>query len=320
MFENEFNPIPLGGELVVPVEGTLEAEIVEETVNETVVDSTLSEEEVIADTFVNDDTTADNKTKKFVINNWLKEPNNSETLHRLDKKGGALYMQNGIFWYRQSVYTEFEKMPKSQAQDAVANALGQAISIGQSDDSKVKVFDLLNVEQKRFNPFAESEFYIENGVIYRNGFRPTRYMELPKSQRYNEPKAIFALIRNLVVKEDRFEYIMNWFANFYQTRKKTPVAGVLKGLPGAGKGILVDEIITPLFGEKQCFQINDKTIRTNYMGSIVEGRLFINCDEITHNVSDNKTLKNFLKMLVSNKRVRSRRNMQTLKRKLPCMR
>ena len=111
MFENEFNPIPLGGELVVPVEGTLEAEIVEETVNETVVDSTLSEEEVIADTFVNDDTTADNKTKKFVINNWLKEPNNSETLHRLDKKGGALYMQNGIFWYRQSVYTEFEKMP-----------------------------------------------------------------------------------------------------------------------------------------------------------------------------------------------------------------
>ena len=303
---NEFTPIPLGGELVVSSDTVIDTEVVEGTVEETVVDNAENDTELVTDTVAEDNTTADpldeDKSKKFLMNNWLKEHNPSELLHYLWIKGGALYMQNGLYWFRQSVDTPFEKMPKSQVQDALASILGKQINIGQTDEHKIKVFDLLNVENTRFNPFAKSEFYRENGVIYCNRFRPTRYMELDKNQQFTEPKVIFALIRNLVVSEDRFEYFMNWIANFFQSLKKTPVAGVLKGLPGAGKGILVDEIITPLFGEKQTFQINDKTIRTNYMGSIVEGRLFINCDEITHNTSDNKTLKNFLKMLVSNKK------------------
>lgn len=306
MFENLSNIIPQDGELVVSGDTVIDTEVVEGTVEETVVDNAENDTELVTDTVAEDNTTADpldeDKSKKFVINNWLKEHNTSELLYRLWLKGAALYMQNGLFWFRQSVYTVFLQMPKSQAQDAVANVLGQAINIGQTDEHKIKVFDLLNVENTRFNPFAKSEFYLENGVIYRNSFRPTLYMELPKNQTYKEPKAIFALIRNLVVSEDRFHYYLNWFANYFQSLRKTPVAIVLKGDQGSGKGILVDEVITPLLGDKQCFQINDKTIRTNYMGSIVEGRLFINCDEITHTASDNKTLKNLLKMLVSNKK------------------
>lgn len=306
MFENKPVIPPQGGELVVSNDTVIDTEVVEGTVEGTVVDNAENDTELVTDTAAEDNTTADpldpDKNKKFMINNWLKVHNTSELLHYLWIEGGAIYMQNGLFWYRQSVETAFEKMPKSQVQDALANILGKQINIGQTDEHKIKVFDLLNVENTRFNPFAKSEFYSENGVIYRNSFRPTQYMELEKSQEFKEPKAIFALIRNLVVKEDRFDYFINWFAHFFQTLKKTPVAVVIKGPQGSGKGILVDEIITPLLGEKQCFQINDKTVRTNYMGSIVEGRLFINCDEITHNASDNKTLKNFLKMLITNKK------------------
>lgn len=301
---NEFTPIPLGGELVVSGDTVIDTEVVEGTVEETVVDNTENDTELVTDTAAEDNTTADpldeDISKKFVLNNWLKEHNTSELLYRLWLKGAAVYMQNGLYWYRQSINSNFSSMPKNQVQDAIANILGQQVNIGQTDDHKIKVFDLLNVEKEQFNPAVKREFYSENGVMFRNTFRSTPYMEMDKETAYQKPLVILALLLHLTKTNDRLTYFINWLAYFFQGLKKSPVAIVLKGRQGAGKGILWDYILKALFGAKQCFQLNDKTIRGNFLADALDGKLMLGCDEISHGGTDNKLLKNFLKGVISN--------------------
>ncbi len=64
--------------------------------------------------------------------------------------------------------------------------------------------------------------------------------------------------------------------------KKSQVALVLLGEQGAGKGIFFNEVIKPLFGEDFVKTINDKSLNTNYKGSLVENTLFFKIsDEIS---------------------------------------
>ena len=105
--------------------------------------------------------------------------------------------------------------------------------------------------KNEFNPFVLKEFYSPcgNSFFYRNLFKPTKYLML-NSKEHKEPKAIFALIRHLVNYDDeRFDYVVNWLAYFFQALKKSQVALVLRGDQGAGKGIFVDLVLSPLFGE-----------------------------------------------------------------------
>ena len=137
-------------------------------------------------------------------------------------------------------------------------------------------------------------------MFYRNTFKPTSYLQLTAGE-YQQPKTILALMKHLVNgNEEYYHYFVNWLAYFYQGLKKSQVSIVLRGNQGSGKGIFYNEVIKIIFGNDYCIQVNDKTLDTNFLGGVVDNRLFFNLDEISHNVAGNKNIKNFLKALVTN--------------------
>jgi len=239
---------------------------------------------------------------QFVKNNWM-ENTTISTLKSLDKHGVAIWLNtDGDYSCRMSADGEINKMPASKLKKVLSSKLKKTIDISEADDAHIKSFDLLLVSEDVFEPQYKREFFERHGEVYRNRFRPTIYMELDKSKEAKTQKAIKALIKHLVKNDEiREQWFINWLAYFFQGLVKSPVALFFKGPQGAGKGVLYDDIIVPLFGKGQSIQAGDKTMKGDFLGGIVEGRLVINLDEISSGIAANKEFKNQLKALVSNR-------------------
>lgn len=75
-------------------------------------------------------------------------------------------------------------------------------------------------------------------------------------------------------------------------------------------------MIKPLFGEDFVKTINDKSLNTNYKGSLVENTLFFNLDEISAK-SSSSSVKNFLKALVTNASITAEKKFKNLEKETP---
>ena len=241
---------------------------------------------------------------KYKFNNW-KIKDDNETLNQIFSKGGGVWLNcNGEICYRLNENDSVKTQPHNKANIVFTSILNREIKLisgTKEHQADIKANDLLMISNDRFNPYKLEEFYEDNHLFYRNTFKPTKYLQIVDSNNYQEPKAILALMKHLVNdNEEYYQYFVNWLAFFYQGLKKSQVSIVLRGNQGAGKGIFFDEIIKNIFGVDYCIKVNDKALNTNFLGGIVEGRLFFNLDEITHNIAGNKNIKNFLKELVTN--------------------
>lgn len=253
----------------------------------------------------NDNSIISNKIdfSKYKFNNWLLKKEN-ETLNQIFSNGGGIWLNcNGEICYRlKEVGTVFIQ-PHNKANIVFTNYLNREIKLisgTKERQADIKANDLVMISNDTFNPFKLEEFYQVDYLYYRNTFKPTKYLQVVEKQQ-KEVKAILSLMKHLVNgNEEYYQYFVNWLAYFYQGLKKSQVCIVLRGNQGAGKGVFFDEVIKKIFGDKYCIQVNDKTLNTNFLGGIVEGRLFFNLDEISHNVAGNKNIKNFLKALVTN--------------------
>lgn len=209
------------------------------------------------------------------------------------------------------------KVTASKLKMIAKNRLKFAITIDDEnakENTNLDTIDLHVVSKEVFNPFSSEEFCDVDGEICRNTFRTTKYMEMEGGE-YKEPKAILALVMNLVNNnQERFIYFLNWFAYFFQTLKRPMSAIVLKGRPGAGKNLFVDKIVARLLGESQVSVIGDKAIRSNFIGSMFEGKLFYQFDEISHSAKDNVQMKNTLKEIVTNSKVQLEQKFVDLKK------
>jgi hypothetical protein len=237
----------------------------------------------------------------FVYNNFIRDGVQNQYLYQLQQAGGSFHMTPTGYEIKLSQDSLLVEVTKSQAKDILSNFFNKVdFKFGSSKDSDIKISELKLVMGKTFDPYVKSEYYQKDGVVYYNTFRPTSYMELDRNLFFKETPAIFALLSHLFVEKVFFNYFINWLAYQFVGLKKPTVAIVIRGRQGAGKGILWDKIIKPLFGLSQCFQLNDKSVRGNFLADALEGRLFINLDEISHGNSDNKELKNFLKGIITN--------------------
>jgi len=240
----------------------------------------------------------------FAVNNWIEKPH--PTLQLIDEKGAAVWMyEDGEFAFRRTSNSKVRfKLTKSKLITVLSKLIGKVVVMGDNEDNKeaIKSFDLLMVSDDVFNPFVKQEFFEKDGMVFRNTFRPTRFMELDKTKSYKQPQIIIKLLNHLTRNDtERYTWVINWLSYFFQGLKKSPVALFFKGVPGGGKGLCYDDIIVPLFGEKQTIQVNDKTMKGDFLGSIVEGRLVMNLDEISSGTQNNKEFKNQLKALISNR-------------------
>ena len=279
-----------------------------------------------------------NKIYSFCHNNWIKD-NSNKLLRTLDKNGISMYLGvKGEIYYRLSPTEKYESTKDFKSLENIfKNITGEDIDLsafykkekvltienGLEEKLKISPEDLKLVIAEVFNPFNNDEFILQDNYTYKlNNFKPSVYMlldyELKKELKFHlENSAIGKLILHLVnYDRQRLYWVINWLAYFFQRLKKSQVALVLLGEQGAGKGIFFNEVIKPLFGEDFVKTINDKSLNTNYKGSLVENTLFFNLDEISAK-SSSSSVKNFLKALVTNASITAEKKFKNLEKETP---
>lgn len=275
-----------------------------------VINNELIEDEAIKES-------EDSKETIFLVDNWV-ENKKHPIIKIIDEKGAAFWLYtDGEYAFRRSVNSKVnKKMIKSKLRMVLNKLLNQNVIIDDESDkiTAIKTFDLKMVSEDTFNPHIMQEFYEKDGEVFRNTFRPTKYMCLPKGQPYNKPEAIIKLLEHLTnYRPERLIWVINWLAYFYQNLKKSPVAWVAKGPQGGGKGVLFENVLSVIFGNEQSIQVNDRSIKGNFIGSIVENRLVINLDEISTGMKSNKEVKNQLKAMVTNRTMTTEKKFENIK-------
>ena len=246
---------------------------------------------------------------KFEHNNWMR-PNAIENkkLLALNQKGGSLWISpDGNFFSRRSPNDKIKKLEPSKMKTVLCNILDLE-NINLFTSSKDEVIDIKRNEllmcEDKFTPFVGSEFYMEDEIWFRTSFRPSPYLCMTALDEYPEPTNILWLIRHLCNgNEDYFRWVINWVACFFQTLEKSQVSLVLKGAQGTGKG-LIFEIFSKLFGKEFCIVIDDDRLGSNFK-NWVSDTLFFNLNEIAHDMKGRKSVKNFIKMLVTDRSIQT---------------
>lgn len=266
------------------------------------------------------------KNNDYNSNNWLKENNRNVALAKIDKKGGALALnESGELLYRLSKEDRFKSSKNYKVMSQTFSSfigvdvelLPTPMKASQEQEDmilQVSSHELKLIRGEKFDPHSNEEFIeAENGLYELNLFIPTSYMLQECSCYHSEQSfpAIYALVSNLCNNDpDRVEWMLNHEAYFMQGLKKSHVALVLTGEQGTGKGIYVNEVLSPIFGYVKT--INDKSLNTSYPGGIVENTLYFNLDEISVKKSQSESSKNFLKALITNDTITAEKKFKTL--------
>ena len=233
------------------------------------------------------------------VNNWL--ISDKEILQELDKKGFTLFIdEKGNL-----CYLDLNNQPVKVEKPNIkfSSELGKNVSFFKQNEESIKPYDLISIIGNEFNTRENKVFIKRNGKYLLNLFRPTKYMKITNYS--NEPITILKLIKHLVnYDEEKYNYFLNWLAYFFQTFQKPQTAIVLKGLQGAGKGILFDLVISKLFGEEQVSTIDDKALSSKFLLSLFANKLFIVFEETGQGeVKSNKKIKNLIKQVITNKSI-----------------
>ena len=249
--------------------------------------------------------------EKFITNNWIKSRSeNNITLRLINHKGGAMWINpSGEIYFRRNQQEKPSKLANEKAKMVISNFIDKGSVLlfkgtGTGDNfipPSVANNDIYMVVEK-FSPFELSEFYLRDDVMFRTSFKPTSYLQM-KEGKYEEPKTIIKLIKHLCHDNDEhYEWIINWLAGFFQTLKTSDVALVLRGAEGTGKGLFMEQIIAPLFGEDFTVTVDDDRLNSNFKDWMGE-KLFYNLNEIAHDGKTRRAVINFIKVLITDRLV-----------------
>ncbi len=75
--------------------------------------------------------------------------------------------------------------------------------------------------------------------------------------------------------EETYQWFLNWLAHLIQIRTKPLTAIVLHGVPGTGKNLLVEQVLTPLFGHEYVKQIRMEQLKDQFTGWLKTCRLLM---------------------------------------------
>ena len=240
------------------------------------------------------------------VENW--RISNNPILEELDELGYQIWInEKGEFVLKDEDTQEENIITPSNINRKISSLLGKRVFIGTWKDAENKVTpaEIISVTSSEYRPdFKQRFFYIqrkERKKYYLNTFTPTEYMNYTNKPQ-KEPKTILKLLSHLVnYKEDRLYYFLNWLAYYWATFKKPQTAIVLKGTQGAGKGIFANEVITPLFGEKQTSIITNDILESRFKASKFMNKSFYIFEETSKgDVKSNKDVKEFIKQIITN--------------------
>lgn len=143
----------------------------------------------------------------------------------------------------------------------------------------IPLFDNIIPEWRMtFDPHDNVRVDVANKTI--NTFQPSLYMKAKAKPVSLIPKTIRKVIFHVCGEDDEvFERYINWLAYVLQERDRPLTAWIFHGVPGTGKGTLLNKILRPLFGAAQLAtplmaQLEDK------FNSFLEKSLIVAVDEV----------------------------------------
>ena len=118
----------------------------------------------------------------------------------------------------------------------------------------------------------------DNKVI--NTFQLSHFMKQEPKIVKACPPTIFKFMHHALGSDaDITEHFMNWCAYIVQRRTRTLTAWVLHGVEGTGKGVLISNILRPIFGPKQTSVVTMRELTSPYNAYMRQSFLVI-CEEI----------------------------------------
>ncbi len=152
-------------------------------------------------------------------------------------------------------------------------------------------------------PHLDIEFDMTSDVRYEPGYpivnmyRQTEFIKQyaePEQARSNKNHLDFARSCPVLLKTimsvhgnspEAANYFFNWLAYIFQTRQRSNTAWVWHGVQGTGKGMLINNLIIPLFGENVVRQVLYSLVDTKF-NVYMDGALFVFVDEasLSHSV------------------------------------
>jgi len=103
---------------------------------------------------------------------------------------------------------------------------------------------------------------------------------------------------NLFPKYQERKLYLNWLAGILQTREKQLTAWVLKGIPGAGKGLMLDYVLKPIFGPKQAIKVEDGDLNSQF-NPWLQNVIIIAFNEVAHDNNTRNSIKSKIKAIIT---------------------
>lgn len=136
-----------------------------------------------------------------------------------------------------------------------------------------------------FDP--QSKIQVDPAAKYWNRFTPSKYMDRPQSETTTVPPTILAVLCHVLgatANSPVLTALLNWLAFAFQYRRAAGTAWMLQGIPGTGKGLLVNHILKPLFGATNFTARRMEELEDKFNGYL-EGCLICYIDEVHIGVS-----------------------------------
>lgn len=147
-----------------------------------------------------------------------------------------------------------------------------------ADANGLRLGDNIPEWDMSFNPHDNVRVDFDNRTV--NTFQLTEYMRTPVRKVTKCPPTIFKIIEHVLAKDvDAIEYFMNWLAFIAQERDRSMTAWIFQGTQGTGKGLLMNKILKPLFGDSQTVIKRAGELSEKWT-DFVTGKLMVFIDEV----------------------------------------
>ena len=141
--------------------------------------------------------------------------------------------------------------------------------------------DRIEVRKGKFEPHRESKWDTNTSFNEYNRYIMPQLLRLPAESDAVLPEMFDMLLDNLMSPIEK-KYFLNWLSVFFQTRRKSKVAWIIKGEKGIGKGIIMN-ILRNIFGEHYVYKETSAKSITHNFNAAWKDNSFIIFDEVNFN-------------------------------------
>lgn len=200
-----------------------------------------------------------------------------------------------VMWYGQgvvidlSMVTATHSTPWMHYLSAKHSLAGKKIAFG---DKRIPIVELLfntgicdRVRGLTFDPSTEDLILKRDGDLWVNQWRGFRTKPCEQRVQPSEVQPFLDYVFEILCNRDEQarDWVMAWLADILQKPAEKPGTSlVLIGVMGAGKSFLGERVMGPIIGDAHYAMIDSIGRLTNNFNTILDNKLFIQCDESVH--------------------------------------